>query len=231
MKKVSIIFVLFLLLGIGAASVKADTSCTVTQKSELMTLASKLSFTYEINESDDPDATDYFDVKIYNLNTQLKITATNESNNKNYFITYRNIGEDGSVTIQRPIYSKVTNYKFVVYGTESCQTTSLRTFRLTLPRANYLAGIEKCQDIQDFYLCKPYVTFEINDETAIRAIDDYIKKKESQEEKEEKESGNTGVISKTLTGISNNKLYFALAVIAIGVIATVLVLRKRKSDK
>ena len=214
----------------GMSVVKADETCSVTKKSELMTLASKLSFTYEIEDSDNVDDVDYFSVKIYNLNSKLRVVATNETNNKDYFIDYKDIIEDGSVTIKRPISSNITNYKFVVYGNNECRTTSLRTYRMTLPRANYLAGIEKCRSIQDFYLCQPYVTFEINDDTAVRAIDNYLKKQEEKELKEEEnEKSNTGVISKTLTGLSNNKVYFALIVIAVGIVATVLVLRKRKS--
>ena len=243
MKNISIKLIFgFIMIFIGVTAVRADNSCSVTKKSELMTMASKLSVTYEVYENDytgestaDEDiayaGVDFFDVKIYNLNSKLRIEAINETNNKTYYVTYRDIVEDGSVTIRRPVSSKVTNYKFIVTGADDCRNTTLRTFRLTLPRANYLANMEQCLDIQDFYLCQPYVTFEIDDSVALKTIDEYIKKQETKQKNEEKEKGNTSVISKTLTGFSNHRKIFSVVIILIGVCATVLILRKRKSGR
>ena len=237
MKFIFVCFLFFVCINITKAE---DDSCSVTKKSELMTLASKLSVTYEIIETDNVDEEgnyalqpDYFHVKIYNLNSKLRVFGTNETEGKEFQLDYTNIVEDGSLTIRRLISGKVTNYKFVIFGMEDCRNTALRTFRITLPRANYLSGIEKCKDIQDFYLCQPYVTFEINDDVAMKTIANYIEKKESQEEKNEKaeNSSNNNIISKTITSFSDHKVYFSLIVIAIGVVATVLVLRKRKSGR
>ena len=143
MKFIFVCFLFFVCINITKAE---DDSCSVTKKSELMTLASKLSVTYEIIETDNVDEEGNYALQPDNLNSKLRVFGTNETEGKEFQLDYTNIVEDGSLTIRRLISGKVTNYKFVIFGMEDCRNTALRTFRITLPRANYLSGIEKCKD-------------------------------------------------------------------------------------
>ena len=235
----SLLLFLFLSL-LGIREVRANSVCDVNTKSKLMNLATNLNITYEVelappitleDEANGKIPYDYIKIKIYNLNTKLRVKAINETNGNVFNINYKNIGADGAVTIKKVLSSKVNNYKFVVYGNSDCYDVILKTFKLTLPRQNYLSNLDMCQDIQDYYLCQPLVTYEINDDYAYKAIAEYAAKREEEGNKNDKSKDNTGIIRKTLTSFSNNKKYISLIFIAIGIVITLLILKKKRSDR
>jgi len=234
------ILLFFILCFSGVMVVKANTTCDVNTRSKLINMATNIKITYDVDlappitledEENGIIPYDYIDVKIYNLNTKLRIKAINETNNNTFNINYKNIGSDGAVTIRKVISSRVTNYKFVIYGnTDECYDVVLKTYKLTLPRQNYLSNLEMCQDIQDYYLCQPLVTYDINDDYAYNAINEYLEKREN-EGKKDKASDNTSIIRKTLSNFSDNKKYISLVVVAVGIVITLLILKKRRSDR
>lgn len=241
MKKCIFYGLLFLILCfVGVASVNAANTCDINTKNKLLTMAGNLNITYEVDKAapitlEEEEAGkvpyDYIKIKIYNMNTKIRVKVINETNGNVFNVNYKNIGADGAVTIKKVISSKISNYKFIVYGNKECYDTALKTYKMTLPRENYLSNLEICANIQDYYLCQPLVTYDINDDFAYRAITEYAAKKEEEGSSKDKASDNTSVIRKTLTSFSNNKKYFSLVIILVGVIATLVILKKKRSDR
>ena len=240
-KSIFYIVLLFLFCSLlGVSVVKAENKCDINTKSKLISLATNLNITYDVelappitleDEENGKIPYDYIKIKIYNLNTKLRVKVINETNGNVFNVNYKNIGSDGAVTIKKVLSSKINNYKFVVYGNSDCYDVVLKTFKLTLPRQNYLSNLDMCQDIQDYYLCQPLVTYEINDDYAYRAIADYAAKREAEGDKNDKSKDNTGIIRKTLTSFSNNKKYISLIFVVIGIVITFVILKKKRSDR
>lgn len=178
----------------------------------------------------------YLDVKIYNVTEKLFVRVNVRGNrvvDDEKVLTYRHIAPDGSITIRQPSQSELMTYTFTVFSDSyGCTNRILRTIKLTLPRFNYYSQLSMCQDIPEYYLCQEYTTYKVDGSTFYDKVDEYKAKLLAQEEDKNgiDLDDNTGVISKTLTAVSNHKFVVVGIVVLIGVIVTIVILRRKKSD-
>lgn len=243
MKKISLLIIFLFLLFVGKSVYAEDNTCDAKTRNELSTLASNITISYEIETKTESVSAeqaaidgvtsasyDYINIKIYNLSSKLRIDGKNDRTGSTFTINYRYIGQDGAVTIPKLLSSITSNYVFEVYGIDTCSTTKLRTFKMTVPRYNYLADMEICSDIQDYYLCQPLVTYDIDDDVAYKQIENYANKVSNSQE-ENKTNTNGSTISKKISKLSNNKKYVALIVVLVGAFITLLILKRKRSDR
>ena len=100
--------------------------------------------------------------------------------------------------------------------------------KLTLPRFNYYSELDICQDIPDYYLCQQYTTYDVDGATFYDKVDEYKAKLAAQAEESEATDDNTSIINKAISGVSKYKYVVVGVIVAIGVVVTVLILKKRK---
>lgn len=248
MKKILLVLVSFLL---SLTIVNADengenNTCSNVTKTELMKYASNVVVTYEEEtveveryieggEGDEGELAtlpqSYLNIKIYNINSKINVIATNLDSKEKFNVTYKYIGTDGAVTIRRKLYNQLGNYKFEVYGANECSSEVLRTMKLTLPRYNFLADMDMCSDIQDYYLCQRLVTYDIDTGSAYALIDEYKESLAENDLANEKTKEEEGTSTRIINKISNNKSVVVIVVLVIGVILTVFILIRRRKER
>lgn len=237
------ILILFLFIFMGNVYAEEDTTCNAISLNELRTAAANLKVTYVpvTVEKETRDAEgntymidyEYLDIKIYNMMSKLyvKMDASSKSvSDISKLFTLDDVGSDGAITIRQVPADEVVNYKFVVYSDYyGCSSKTLRTMTVTLPRRNPYSSRAMCKDIPEFYLCQDYVTFEITAPMVDKGVSEYKAKLEAQEKDNELKTDNNGVVSKTISTISKYKFVFVGVIILIGVIITVIILKRKRS--
>lgn len=237
------ILIISLFIFVGKVYAEEDTTCSAVSLNELRTAAANLRITYVPVVEEEQELTNYgdyrtiqkkyLDIKIYNMTSKLyiKMNAGNKnvSGISNVF-TLDDAGSDGAITIRQLPSEELITYRFAVYSDAyGCSNNELRTINLTLPRKNPYSYRAKCEDIPEFYLCQDYVTFEINADMFDKGVTEYKAKLEEQEKNGELKTDNNGVVSKTISTISKYKFVFVGIVILIGVIVTVIILKRKRS--
>ena len=103
--------------------ISQDTLCSLEKKNNLRTLAANVTINYQPVEvsdgtsgiDDEGNAVDvlsyYFDVKIYNINSQLKVLvkSADEENNNQVLLTYKNMGSDGAINARKKVFIDISN--------------------------------------------------------------------------------------------------------------------------
>lgn len=241
----SFLFILIISLFIFGGKVYAeeDTTCSAVSLNELRTAAANLKVTYvpttiekEASSADGDKFMvpyEYLDIKIYNMMSKLYIkmdaSSKNVSGISNLF-SLDDVGSDGSITIRQVPSDELVTYTFTVYSDSyGCNGKTLRTITLTLPRRNPYASRDMCKDIPEFYLCQDYITFEINAPMVDKGVNEYKAKLEIQEKNGELKTDNNSVVSRTISTISEYKFVFVGIIILIGVIVTVIILKRKRS--
>ena len=176
----------------------------------------------------------YLYIKIYNMNSSMRLVVTNDNNSQKHELTYRNIGSDGSITLKQTAINKVINYTIDVYGgvNTNCYSEKLRTIKVTVPKYNYYSNLEMCSTIPDYYLCQEYITFDIDGSTASDKINEYREKidKELEEKEVKTEEKNKSVIKKARTFFSDYKYILIGLLVILGVIITIIILKRKRSE-
>ncbi len=241
MKKRNKLLIMLFLLFVGITSVRAEESvCTPSQLSKLRSAAANVKVTYmpvtdvgTVNQGNgevDSSALTYryLDVKIYNVSEELYVQVNN--GNQKWSFNSNDIMADGSITIRQPASSTNTyNYVFeIVSYRYGCSLETLRTIRLTLPKFNVYSDLEICQDIPDYYLCQQYTTYSVDGSTFYNKVDEYKTKLLALEEEKISEENNS-VITNSLSKISKYKYLVVGIIVVIGVVLTVIVLKKKGS--
>ncbi|MBQ8659234.1 MAG: hypothetical protein IJ475_00135 [Bacilli bacterium] len=232
------IFVIFMLFLIS--KVNADT-CALEQRTKLGAMAANINVVYEEVTEDvfDPDTEAYFsdyslDVKVYNMNSQLRLVVRNNLYDDEYQLTYEDMDTEGAITLRPKDSNKRITYTFEVYGSYGdCYERKFRTIKLTLPKFNYYSQYTLCDDVSEFYMCQKYVMYDFTESDFINGVVEYKDKKIAQEN-ELNEDGeiqsNTSTVTKVVKKVSDNKLLVSGVIIAIGIIVTIIiVVRKRRS--
>lgn len=220
--------------------------CSLEKKNDLRVAASNVTINYQPVEIEDGVGIDdagnasgvvsyYFDVKIFNINSQLKVVvkSANTENENEIVLTYKNMGQDGAITARKKAGYELSNLVFEIMGSDEtgeCSIETLRTIKLTLPKYNDLAEREICTDIPEFYMCQKYISYDIKPETFSEEVRKYKEKKEKQESDSnaEVEDNNTGV-DKTADLINKNKFIIVGTIVLAGIIITVIIIRRKKS--
>lgn len=249
MKKRSLVLIIFMIgmfmlrCNVYAAE---DRSCNASSLNELRTAAANVKVSYvpttlhvdnDGNSTNGEDSTEakYLDVKIYNV-TEGLIVRVNASGNRvvddEKIVTYRNVGPDGSITIRQPVQREMITYIFTIFSTSyGCVNKTLRTMKLTLPKFNYYSQLSICSDIPEYYLCQEFTTYKIDGSNFYDKVDEYKAKLLEQEEKGELiVDDNTSIISKAASAVSNHKFIIVGIIVLVGVIVTIVILKRKKSD-
>ncbi len=173
------------------------------------------------------------DMKVYNVTDKFILRFEYSGNGIVPGSFYRNtghIGKDGAITVRQNNVGKVINYAITAvsnYG--NCSGRDIRTIRITLPMHNYYSDMAICQGLQDYYLCQPYITSEIDTATFYDKVEQY-KAKLLDNSNIEVDEENNSVVSEALTGIKKNKYLVVGIIVAIGVITTIVILKRKKSE-
>ena len=106
----------------------------------------------------------------------------------------------------------------------------LRKITFTVPRFNYYSTLPICEEVPDYYLCQPYVTFDTSNlgETAYDKIEAY-KEKLKNNEIIDVNTEEPNVVSQTISFFSKYKYIIVGLIIAIGVAITVIITKRKKS--
>lgn len=238
-----IMITMSLFIGINSVKAEEDTTCNAVSLNELRNLAANIKVSYvptsvnQKTEYDEESGTDYvtvryLDVKVYNITSKLYVRTEAGGDNvtsSSHLLTLANVGADGAATIRQEAINQPVTYTFTIFSDAyGCTGRTLRTLKLTLPRFNYYSELEICQDIPDYYLCQQYTTYEVDGATFYDKVDEYKAKLAAQAEENESADDNTSIVNKAISGVSKYKYVVVGVIVAIGVVVTVLILKKRK---
>ena len=228
-----IIMMLAFILGIG--NVKAEGACSTTDLNNLRQEAANVKATYVPNEVTDDDGAgrEVLDLKVYNVTPKmiLQYTYSGKGIQAGSFVrTASDAGTDGAITVRQSSYGMVINYVIKVlanYG--SCTGQTLKTIRVSLPVFNYYSLLDVCDGIQDYYLCQPYVMTVYTGADFYDKVETY-KAKMLENNAVETDDDNNSVMTAAFSGVKKHKYLIVGVVVAIGVIATVVILKRKKSE-
>ena len=240
-----LIIALFCFILVAPVSAEEIEQCSLEKKTALRVAASNVTISYQPVEvkpkedgvqSDQQGVVEYwFDVKVYNLNTDLKVVVKKDNgfNTEGVILTYRNMDAEGAATYRVPATNKMSNLVFEVKGSDDtgiCAMNTLRTIKLTLPKYNNFAEREVCSEVPEFYMCQKYITYDINPNKFTQEINEYKKKKEEQNNASNVEiEDNNTLPDKAADLIAKNKYIIVGTIVLAGVIITVIILRRKKS--
>ena len=246
MKKNNIILMIMMTMFLFVGIVKAEeeqTTCTATDLNELRTMASNIKVTYITGEDyRDLGYTEpetglsemkyyYVDVKLFNLNSKLLVNLTTSGDNvvsTNHVVSYLDTDPEGVVTFRQNASDANVDYIFKVFPSSgNCIGETLRTIKLTVPKFNWYSELAVCNDIPDYYLCLRFTTYNVDGATFYDRVDEY--KAKMLEQKESTVNGENNTLSETMNNISKYKYVIVGIIVAVGVIATVLIVRRKKS--
>lgn len=237
-KRVKYIIFLLCMICLGTKKINAE-YCSTEELVRLNTLASNVKVTYEANEeyvNDDPNPDSHYtryvlDMKVYNVSSDLNINLTSQNSSKSFNLDYRNIGADGAITVRVSETDEMDTYYYTITPTGvECYDKTLRVISLTLPKYNYAAKKAVCDEVPEYYLCQPYVMFDIDYTTFTEDVEKYKAKLAAQKDNGDGiKSDDNSAISKTISSISKHKYIIVLVIIAAGVVVTVVILKKKGS--
>lgn len=247
-RKVKIILFMFITIFLMGGFVRAEENkipgevCPNSSRVKLLENASAVKITYEPYEQkaegfDDPESDDYsviyyyLDVKIYNLDETLSVDVTNGNLGKEYKLYPSSIGPDGAITIRVKDTSEINTFTFEIKAnTYDCNAQTLRTVKLTLPKFNYYSGRQICSDIPDYYLCQQYISYEISADKFLENVNNYKEKLEQSGNTEQEDEVKPSIISTAASKVSKYKYWIVGGIILVGVIITIIVVKKKRSS-
>ena len=170
----------------------------------------------------------YLEIDVYNVseNFYVKLHHTRASagvypqqlnysdfKNNKYSFEFRDIDRIGKFT-------------FKVYGTakSGCEDVLLRTITLEHPKGNEHYQVVRCEGLEDYYLCQPFISVDISNLSAAKVWQMVEEEKTIREENKNKDKDKN---------TDNKKLYlyiFAATAAGVGliVVGTVLLKKKRR---
>lgn len=237
-----IILVSFLFIGKVNAEENADT-CSASQLSELRSMAANIKVSYvtgeELEKINDPEtgATTgrkyYVYIKIYNINSRMRVRVTTSGKGvvpSTYDVGASDVDNDGVITLRQPASDANIEYEFTVYAVYgNCTSKTLRTVRLTVPKFNMYSELDICSDVPDYYLCLQYTTYNVDGATFYDRVEEYKNKLSNQVIAGENESA-TSALSRTMSSISKYKYLIVGIIVTIGVVVTVIVVKRKKRE-
>lgn len=237
---VCMIVSLFLFTGTVFAEETNVKACSAKQLSELRQIAANIKVSYlprtEIVTSEYEDSETgtkpkytkrFLDIKVYNMDPKLYIEVTNSIEHEQV-VTADDLGIDGTITFRQNAIDSKVDYLFVIKSAEyGCETQTLRTVRLTLPMFNAYSQLDVCSEIPDYYLCQEYVTQQVDGSTFYDKVEAYKEKVVEQGKKEEE--NNTSSVNKIFKGASEYKYLIVGAVVALGVVITVVIIKRKEN--
>ena len=233
-----IIMAVSLFMFTGTVYAADEKVCTAMQLGELRELAANIKVTYvpitkivETPEDIETGATSYtakfIDIKVYNMHSKLYLEVKNDDG-YSAIATINDLASDGSVTFRQDMVNRKINYTFTIKSSEyGCDNEELRKVKLSLPIYNAYSQLDICSDIPDYYLCQEFVTTPVDGATFYDKVDAY--KAKLLEQGEEQEGDNTGVINKTFANASKYKYLIVGVIVALGVVITVVIIKRKEN--
>ncbi len=207
--------------------------CGSSVKSKGLALASEVKVSYETVEyttEKDPNVIFYYiDINIMNVQDGVFVEVHNSKSGTSFTVDASKKNSDGIIKLRQRDTSDIVTYTFYVKAqTLECYGETLRTIRLTVPKYNSLSQRAVCADVPEYYMCQTFTSVNIDSAKFLKNVTDY---KESLEDKEtaKVEKGEVGILANTKKAVSKNKTVIIGLVLIAGAIATVLVIKKKRS--
>ena len=207
--------------------------CGSSVKSKDLAAASNVKVAYETVEYK-PENSDtliayYVDITIYNIPDEVFIEVHNSKSGKSYTIDSSMTNDDRAIKLRQKNTSEIVNYTFEIKArTLECYGETLRTIRLSTPKYNNFSQRAVCADIPEYYMCKTFISYDIDGSKFLSSVNEY---KQSLEEKEidQAKEGKTSITAATAKAVSKHKFLILVIVLVAGAVATVLVIKKKRS--
>ena len=219
-----------------------DVQCPTSSLAQVQKDASVVQVSYEPYEYkpegfDDPNSSNYsvlvyyMDIKIRNLPDTVSVKVSNTQGGS-FSVDSDSADADGVITIRQKDTSAIVNYTFELKArTYDCYGRTLRTIRLSVPKYNAYSKRQVCTDIPDYYLCQPYILYDVNASKFLDSVTSYKEKLSKKNASTEKElQGKTNIVSKAAKTISKHKYWIIGGIVLIGVAATVVIVKKKRSS-
>ena len=251
MKRINCLIIVLILAFFYVGDVGAE-ACSGEEQININREVANVKVTYEITqekrmiksvESVDNSEKEYlFDIiqiDILNITDNLYFEVTNDyekESNKKTKKYYAKDAKDGIISFISPSTDDIINYQIKVYTSNktSCSGELQRTIKYKQPKFNYLSNYAICNEIPDYYLCKPYIDFE-EDISVLDFMDKAQKEYEKINKKAKDNSNKTNQKWYEAVGdyIVKHKKGFIIGgsvlIVALGT-GTVLYIKKRRRD-
>lgn len=173
MKKIFIALMSFFFI---VPSVLAE--CSYTEQVELNNKAANIKVDYEVvdNKIDTFDGSyleTYFNIMIYNVTEDFYVIAKYNNIEKTY---YYSDSKDSVITIRWDNIKEITQFEFEIHASSntSCSGNKIKSLYFTSPRQNEYSLIKTCEELENFYMCKRFVTFnEVDNYDFYKQLDNY----------------------------------------------------------
>ena len=141
-------------------------ACDQTKSAEMYQKAANVKANYEIvketmklerGEYSFP----YIKISIINADEDLYFVVKNSVDKKEETYKYKS-AKDGIITLYWYDIDVIANYTITIYSSDKtgCKDEKLRTLYLNTPRYNEFSEREVCEELDDFYLCQEFVSFD-----------------------------------------------------------------------
>lgn len=208
--------------------------CGSSVKSKGLALASEVKVSYETVEyrtERDPNVIYYFvDINIMNVQEGVYVEVqSNKPNSVPFTVDASKKNADGIIKLRQRDTSEIVNYTFYVKAqTVECYGETLRTIRLSVPKYNALSQRAVCADVPEYYMCQTFTSVNIDSAKFLKSVTDYKESLEN-EDTAKVEKGKVGILANTKKAVSNHKTLIIGLVLIAGAVATVLVIKKKRS--
>lgn len=236
--------VIYLLFMVATAitvvgKVEANT-CSLEDRNALRAMAANVNVTYEegseeYNPEDGVYIDTYFlDVKIYNLTSKMRVEVYTDGVRKPDYFYFDDLNGDGFLSLRSANATKKMKYTIKLYGSSNdCFEQLLRTINITLPKYNYYSGYEICNGVTEFYMCQRFTNYDFDPTTFYSSVYAYKEKINAQQNIIDENGDieeNNSLTSKVLKTISDNKMVIISFILIVGVVATVIVILKKRGS-
>ena len=160
-------------------------------------------------------------VNVYNITENMYVLVRNENTNEEDIYYYSDT-ENGTLTWERTDLDNIVEYTISIYSNNSdCQGNLLRNISLITPRYNDYSTYTYCDGL-DVYYCQEFVTTDLG-MTEDQIYQDAIKLQQEKEEISEQKSEENTIDWSSII------LYGLIAILIVGVVATVWAFLKRRN--
>lgn len=173
----------------------------------------------------------YMDIKIRNLPDTVYIAVSNTQGGE-FNVDSSKIGPDDAITIRQKDTTKIVNYTFELKArTYDCYGKVLRTIKLSVPKYNAYSTRQVCSDIPDYYLCQPYILYDVSASNFLKSVNEYKEKlADAKASSEEEIQTKNNIVSKTAKTISKHRYWIIGIILLGGIVATVIIIKKKRSS-
>lgn len=207
--------------------------CGSSVKSKGLAAASNVKVAYEtlevMEKGSDSKMNYIVDITIYNIPDEVYVEVHNSKSGKSYTIDSSKTNAERSIKLRQTDTSEIVNYTFDIKArTTECYGETLRTIKLSVPKYNYFSQRAVCADVPEFYMCNTFVSYDIDGAKFLSSVNAYKESLEN-DDKEQAREGKTSVTAAAAKAVSKHKFLILGIVLLAGVVATILVIKRKRS--